>query len=267
MKLSRLAGAVDASTDNKLMQRVQQREREATPAGESILEIFERHASEQLGAGKRPDTVNGTRIVIEMFTGYVGNDRRLAAIGRDEIRDWRDAMAALPRNYRNSNEYKNLDMWAAVAKAAALKAGRIDPQTENSKISALSSIFNWAVSNGYADTNACNGLFVGVCKTGKIDVKVESDGLGSHAFRHTMADELRVTGFLDDQFGPLILGHHKGGVTGDYSRLAQRTAAMQCEMIDDVKFVGVNFDHLCDEAYATGADRPLLVGNHGVAAV
>lgn len=80
VNVSRLAGAVDASTDNKLIQRVQQREREAAPAGQSILELFERHACEQLGAGRRPDTVNGTWIVIEMFTGYVGNDRRLAAI-------------------------------------------------------------------------------------------------------------------------------------------------------------------------------------------
>lgn len=404
----RLAGATDYTTDSKVIERVGQRVREAATTGQTILELFERYAAEQLRGGKRPDTVNGKRIVVQMFTDYVGNDRRLAAVGRDEIRDFRDAMAALPRNYRNSNAYKNLEMRAAAAKAAALKARTIDAQTINSKLSALSSFLRWAVRNGYTDTNGCDGLFVDVGKTanvwspftvdqlntilgsplfngflkdgaehtpgnvnaddwrnwipliamfsgarigeiaqlkladlekqhgrwfvhvrddaktgqrtksgksrmvpvhrtlegigflrfyasqvalagddktrqlfpemeantrdhigaeaskwwrrylGKIGVKVEGDGLGSHAFRHTMADELRVAGFLDDQFGPLILGHHKGGVTGDYGRLAQGTAALLCEMIDGVKFVGVDFDQIYDEAYAIGADRPLF---------
>ncbi|OYY75906.1 MAG: hypothetical protein B7Y43_17640 [Sphingomonas sp. 28-62-20] len=397
-ELFRLAGAVDASTDNKLIQRVGQRLGEAAPAGQTILELFERFAAEQLGAGKRPDTVNGKRIVVQMFADCVGNDRRLAAIGRDEIRDWRNAIAALPRNYRNSNAYKNLDMRAAVAKAAVLKGRTIDAQTVNSKLSALSSFLRWAVRNGYADTNGCDGLFVDADKAanercpftvnqlntilgsplfkgflrdgaehkpgnvlsddwrkwipliamfsgarigeiaqlrvsdieelhdrwfihlrddtktgqhtksrknrmvpvhrklegigflrfhaaqveiaggdetrqlfpemvansrdhigakaskwwrrylGKIGVKEEGDGLGSHAFRHYMADELRTAGFLDDQFGPLILGHQKGSVTGKYGRMPQGTATMLCEMIDGVKFDGVNFNQLCDQA-------------------
>ncbi|RYF31591.1 MAG: hypothetical protein EOO38_31510 [Cytophagaceae bacterium] len=59
--------------------------------------------------------------------------------------------------------------------------------------------------------------------------------------KDTQHDELRAAGFLDDQFGPLILGHHKANVTAGYGRMPQGTADMLCAMIDGVRFTGVDF--------------------------
>ena len=51
---------------------------------------------------------------------------------------------------------------------------------------------------------------------GKIGVKPREgkDGFGSHSFRHTIADQLRAAGHLDQVFGPLIMGHSTSSVTG-----------------------------------------------------
>lgn len=75
----------------------------------------------------------------------------------------------------------------------------------------------------------------------KIGLKQDGDGKGSHSFRHTLTDELRAAGFMDNQFGPLILGHNNASVTAGYGRMPQGTADMLCSMIDGVKFAGVDF--------------------------
>lgn len=67
----------------------------------------------------------------------------------------------------------------------------------------------------------------------------EGDGFGSHSFRHTLADQLRASGHLDQVFGPLILGHSAKSVTGGYGESRQGTPKLSQEMIDSVKFVPI----------------------------
>lgn len=75
----------------------------------------------------------------------------------------------------------------------------------------------------------------------KIGVKSREgrDGFGSHSFRHTLADQLRAAGHLDDVFGPLIHGHYKGGVTGRYGQSQQGTPALSSSLIESVQFVPI----------------------------
>jgi integrase len=65
------------------------------------------------------------------------------------------------------------------------------------------------------------------------------DGFGSHSFRHTMADQLRAAGHLDQVFGPLILGHSTKSVTGGYGETRQGTPQLSQAMIESVKFVPI----------------------------
>ncbi|MEZ5735871.1 MAG: site-specific integrase [Novosphingobium sp.] len=69
--------------------------------------------------------------------------------------------------------------------------------------------------------------------------KVGGDGFGSHSFRHTMADQLRAAGHLDDVIGAVILGHSTTSVTGGYGQSRQGTAKLSKDMIDSVKFVPI----------------------------
>lgn len=77
-----------------------------------------------------------------------------------------------------------------------------------------------------------------------IGIKNGADGIGAHSFRHTLADRLRNAGFLDAQFGPLILGHSDKSVTGGYGNIQQGTAHMRLAMLEAVKFSDLDFSKL-----------------------
>lgn len=376
----------------------------ASDGGESrtIMALFERYAAQRLAEGRRPDGVDQDRIVVERFAQFVGSKRPLSSITRNDVRDWRDAVAALPLNFTNSTAYRGLDMRAAAAKAKVAGTQGLSATTQNKYLSTVSPLFRWAVQNGYADGNPCDGLFLKVDKQanpyptftpdelnkivssplftgflrdgaehkpgnvqaadwrkwvpllciftgsrigemaqlwtddirhehgrwfvhirhdpgrgqgtksgkgrivpvhrtleasgfvefvanrratagegsdkalfdglaanerghighapsrfwrrylGKIGIKEGADGKGAHSFRHTLTDELRAAGFLDDQFGPLILGHRKASVTAGYGRMPQGTADMLCAMIDGVRFKGVDFSPLLPAAGGAG---------------
>jgi integrase len=76
-----------------------------------------------------------------------------------------------------------------------------------------------------------------------IGIKKGADGIGAHSFRHTLADRLRNAGFLDAQFGPLILGHSDKSVTGGYGNIQQGTAKMRLAMLEAVKFSDLDFSN------------------------
>jgi integrase len=83
----------------------------------------------------------------------------------------------------------------------------------------------------------------------RIGLKGERDGLGAHSFRHLMADQLRLAGYLDIELGPLVLGHSSPvPTTGEYGRGQQGTAQRLYSMIAAVEFKGVSFDHLLPAA-------------------
>jgi integrase len=82
----------------------------------------------------------------------------------------------------------------------------------------------------------------------RIGIKGERDGLGAHSFRHLMADQLRLAGYLDIELGPLVLGHSSPvPTTGGYGKGEQGTAQRLYSMIAAVQFEGVSFDHLIPE--------------------
>jgi len=78
----------------------------------------------------------------------------------------------------------------------------------------------------------------------RIGLKQGGDGFGSHSFRHGLADQLRLAGYLDRDI-EVVLGHNQSTVTSGYGKLRQGTVAKLSEMIEAAKFEGVSFDHLC----------------------
>ena len=72
-----------------------------------------------------------------------------------------------------------------------------------------------------------------------VKLKDGGDGLGSHAFRHTLSDQLRAAGHLDNVFGPIILGHSTKSVTGGYGETRQGTPQLSKMLIESVKFIPI----------------------------
>lgn len=75
----------------------------------------------------------------------------------------------------------------------------------------------------------------------RIGVKNGSDGYGAHSFRHGLADQLRLAGFLDSEVA-IVLGHSQSSVTANYGIIQQGTLDRLHSMIEAVKFEGVSFD-------------------------
>lgn len=70
------------------------------------------------------------------------------------------------------------------------------------------------------------------------------DGLGTHSFRHALADRFREEGGLLDNQIAVALGHSLKSTTGGYGRVSQATAKALRAMFGELRFDGVEFDHL-----------------------
>lgn len=82
----------------------------------------------------------------------------------------------------------------------------------------------------------------------RIGVKDGADGMGAHSFRHTITVAMRNAGFLDVEFGQLVLGHANHSITALYGDLPQGTPARLKAMVDAAfkaaPFKDVEFGHL-----------------------
>ncbi len=81
----------------------------------------------------------------------------------------------------------------------------------------------------------------------RIGVKSGSDGFGSHSFRHGLADQLRQAGCFDNEIA-VAIGHKQTSVTSGYGRTRQGSAKKLNQMIESVKFEGVDFRGLIANA-------------------
>lgn len=77
----------------------------------------------------------------------------------------------------------------------------------------------------------------------RIGLKEAGDGFGSHSFRHGLTDQLRLAGYFDQDIA-VVLGHSQQTVTSGYGKLRQGTIGRLSEIIEDVRFEGVDFTHL-----------------------
>ena len=78
----------------------------------------------------------------------------------------------------------------------------------------------------------------------KIGIKSGADGIGSHSFRHRLADEMRLAGYLDAEFGLLVMGHSNRLTTSGYGTVPQGTVLRLADMISKAEFKGVDFTNI-----------------------
>lgn len=78
----------------------------------------------------------------------------------------------------------------------------------------------------------------------KIGIKSGADGIGSHSFRHRLADEMRTAGYLDAEFGLLVMGHSERSMTARYGKVPQGTVQRLADMIAKAEFKGVDFSNI-----------------------
>ncbi|WP_189676867.1 site-specific integrase [Sphingomonas glacialis] len=118
----------------------------------------------------------------------------------------------------------------------------VDRQRERAREDGDTRLFPELRPNGRGQISWVPSRFWRTYLTG-IGVKSGGDGYGAHSFRHGLADQLRLAGYLDDEI-EVALGHNQVSVTGGYGQVRQGTVARISAMLEKVEFKGVLFDHL-----------------------
>lgn len=150
---------------NLMLAEALQRRRDRAPAGQTILELFDKYVHKcEIEGRKRPDTLAQDRKVIECFSEFVGSHRAVNSISRTDIRDWRNALESLPPTYKKLKRYMGLSIQDVAAKARADKTPGLKPTTVNKYLSTVSPFLAWCVREGYCDLNPCSGLFYALDK-------------------------------------------------------------------------------------------------------
>ncbi|MCP3731803.1 tyrosine-type recombinase/integrase [Sphingomonas sp. MG17] len=158
----RHGGELNAEPQSTVVQEAKAKEAAKAKPGETIMELFERWASEVLDKGdKRADTVNQDRKVIQQFAAFVGVDRDMRSIKPDEVFEYRETLRALPPKWTTKRELRGLHMRTAASKARELDLPKTAFTTVNKHLSTISPLYRWLRGqpkwSGLG--NPCDGLF------------------------------------------------------------------------------------------------------------
>ena len=199
---------IEAEPSTPLVRRVKDRERLRAKPGETILELFEDYAKQRVVEGrKRLSGIDQDRMVVTLFADFVGRDRAIKSITRDECREFRNTVAKLPPNFAKRNDYKGLGLKDIAAQARQRCEPTLSAITRARYTSTVAPLFDWLVEEGYAETQPFHGLHQRVQKrrnprppfsTSQIETMLRSplfkgflqDGK-EHIAGHQMADDWR----------------------------------------------------------------------------
>ncbi len=157
---AKLGGGDGAVAPSNYVQNALERRKERAKPGEGIIDLFNRYEAQRLSEGrKRADSLKQDRKIIELLSEFVGPQRSLASVQKRELREWRNAVAALPPAFKKRKAYEGLTMREAATAAANADGPGISLNTVNKYLSAVSALFIWARREGYVEENPCEGLF------------------------------------------------------------------------------------------------------------
>ncbi|ONF95978.1 tyrosine-type recombinase/integrase [Sphingomonas jeddahensis] len=208
------------------------------------------------GAGKEHEVgevaVRDHRYWIPLLCLFTGS--RVTEIAQLHVDDVaiKDAvpLIMLKHDEASGRRIKNKQSRIAALHDHLIAAGFLDywrEQLARSKHDGNQQLFPELKVRAHDPLGAAPGRWLGRYLT-RIGVKDGADGFGMHSFRHTMSDAMRAAGFIDVEFGQLVLGHSNNTITSVYGNLPQGTPARLKAMVDAAfraePFKGVNFAHL-----------------------
>jgi integrase len=191
---ARLEGNIHAVSEDPIIRRVGSRRATNAPPGERLIDLVQlyRVTSEREGR-KRADTIVQDDKLLRLFAEFVGPDRRVSSISKDEARDFRNTLASAPRSLSKLKAYKGLSLRKAAAKARQDGAQTLNVRTLAKHISTVSPFFDWLVREGYADANCFDGLHPKVPRERKARPPFEPEQL------NTLLSSPLFTGFEADR--------------------------------------------------------------------
>lgn len=131
--------------------------------GESITELFEAYATEN-PRDVRINTLNQSRVLIDIFSQFVGRRFPVANISKKEVREWKTALKEFPVKASETALFKDLDFRQIVTANRLHKRRCISAKTINKYLAALGSFARWLVTQGFLENNPTTGMFTKIDK-------------------------------------------------------------------------------------------------------
>jgi len=124
-------------------------------SGERLSQIIEKFAEERKRAGVwKPKSEVEVMTSLHLLLEVLG-DVQVAAISNVTMRHFKETLLRLPSNLRKNPAYRDKSIKEVLA-AGVTK--HMNPSTINKQLDRASSLFKWAVRNGYMDRNPAEGL-------------------------------------------------------------------------------------------------------------
>lgn len=132
--------------------------RATAKSGEDISSLFDRYVSEKQREGKRTDTLETERKIVNHFASFVGKQSAVNAITRADIRDFKQALSDVPHRWTVNDELSGLALREAAGKWREIGGATRSLRTVNRELSAVSAFFAWLKDNAYVDENVALGF-------------------------------------------------------------------------------------------------------------
>jgi integrase len=127
--------------------------------GETILELFDRYENEHQGR-VTPDTWAQNRQVIKRFAEFIGETSHISAVNRQNLRDWKHALAKWPRKANDVRAFRGMKFREVIAANAAEKKPPISQKNINRYLSAVGGFANWLLANDFNQQDVMKGMYL-----------------------------------------------------------------------------------------------------------
>lgn len=138
---------------------------ETAAAGETMMDLFALYAGQRVNEGlKRPDGIKQDRMVVGLFSTFVGAQRSVASITAAEARDFRNILGKLPVNAAKRKEFSGMGLREIAIKNSGTTHKVLSAVTQARYLSTLSPFFSWLKSEVYIENQPFDGLHLRVPK-------------------------------------------------------------------------------------------------------
>ncbi len=131
----------------------------AHPAGEKIIELFDRFSREAPGRVS-PDGWEQNRKIVVLFDQFVGGNAHVSELNRRNVRNWKGELFKWPRRVADTNAFRGLTFSEVVKRNETVGKPVILPTTINKYLAALGGFSSWIMSNGYTNEAVMTGMFL-----------------------------------------------------------------------------------------------------------
>ncbi|MGR3481948.1 tyrosine-type recombinase/integrase [Salipiger marinus] len=122
----------------------------------TLADASKKFADFQIAKGNKNKTLGDFELTMGWVFSVVDPAKPIEQVTKDDVRAVRDLLGALPKNMDKNSATKGLN--ATEAAAAGVNMPKLAPKTQRKRLAAFTGLLRWAVSEGYTNVYAGEGI-------------------------------------------------------------------------------------------------------------